>query len=299
MRSIRLFVCVLLLVVLAGCSIRITYHWLDWWMQSQLENYVDLTREQQQFAKTAIDDFHQWHRYHALPEYAVFVSQIRERLANTDSPITTIEVEGWLSDTALYWDKSLAMLVPPAAGLLRQLSQQQLNEAMAVAIEEEEEFYQKWRNLDTDEKVERRKKRFSKQLKHWVGSLTPDQTSLLTEWAIKKQDFSELEQEENQRWRGQLKRVWNERGAPDAQTQLRQLLLEPQTLWAEDYRQQVKQSRANAITLITQLLNSLTDKQRQRLLSKLGDYESGFLALANLDSVTDAAVALTLNPETK
>lgn len=278
----------LTLIVLPGCTLKLSYHWLDWWMQSQLENYVDLNREQTVFAAAAIDDFHQWHRYQALPQYTSFLDDFIDTLQQPDTAITRSQVQAWLADISRFWDESMLQLTRPGADLLQQLSEPQLLEALATAAAEEQEDYEDWQQLNPEARKQKQQARILKRLKPWVGQLTNAQQTRLAEWADQRLPTAGMALTENQRWRETLLQLWQQHHGNLAQLEagLAALLTQPDQLWREDYREAVQQNRQQAISLIVELLNGLTSKQRTHLVKKLRGYQSSFSSLSDRPATT-------------
>ncbi len=264
------------LVSLAGCGVKLSYHWLDWWLQSKLEDYVDLTHTQASYSQHAIDDFHEWHRYNALPDYSTFIDEVTSTLQKKPE-INQKDVSELLQKIGQFWDESMLQLTPAAGKLLLQLSQQQLEEALQTAAKEEEKFIQKSEKRNKEERIERQIKRIHKQLKPWVGKLNDGQAQFVSQWAEQRVDNKLLAKQENDQWRQAMFSLWQSKlSEADTEQQLAELLTKPDKLWTDKYRATVKHNRQLALTLITQVLNSLTETQTQHLLNKLQDYQAIF-----------------------
>ncbi len=264
------------LISLSGCTMKLGYHWLDWWLQSKLEDYVDLTRSQRAYMSLAIDEFHEWHRYHALPAYSLFLDNIASTV-QTGRVIKPEDIRQWLNQSSLFWDQSMLQMTPAASRLLLQLSRQQVEQALQTAAEEEEEFMEETRDLDKNEKIQRQIKRIRKQFKPWIGRVTENQAELIQQWAEQRRDNQLLTKQENDKWRQALLNLWESKpSATIAETRLAKLLTHPDTLWTKDYRAAVNYNRQLAVELLTHVLNSLTETQRQRLIHKLQDYRKTF-----------------------
>lgn len=267
----------LLLLLLAGCSsIQFAYNQLDRWMRWQVDDYVDLNSAQKQQLKAALDSFHRWHRQTQLPHYAAFMQGLATRVEQGHLerlrllPIET-QVEEF-KDTASNQFYSLLLPLAP------QLSSGQIDGLEQKLREKRAERLEKWRK--SPEKIQRRrKKQIRKHSERWLGSLTDEQESLVSAWVDQVAYNPLLRDHQQEIWQAQFLEVL--RRKPEGYLdRLRDLLINPQQLWSDDYRRMQEQRRAKARELAGQILATTTEEQRRHLADRLREYADDFTALS-------------------
>ena len=68
-----------LLVLLAGCSLTLTYRYADWIILRQVDHYFDLTADQRHDVAERLTPLLARHRHEAIPQYEAFLVQVRQR----------------------------------------------------------------------------------------------------------------------------------------------------------------------------------------------------------------------------
>lgn len=120
------------LVLLAGCTnselvLRPVYNTLDNRIEKRVRRVVTLTPEQRQSVRTLSDDFHLWHRWYELPQYAALLQDVSDQLA--DQTVTQDSVDGWFAAASEARERMyLCSPTDGAAGVLASLSDEQVAE---------------------------------------------------------------------------------------------------------------------------------------------------------------------------
>ena len=82
MKLCRVFFVGLLLAALTGCSIKVFYNNADRYARWQIQDYVDLDREQRATLSVALKEILAWHRVEHLPLYAEHLAVFRSQVAD-------------------------------------------------------------------------------------------------------------------------------------------------------------------------------------------------------------------------
>lgn len=274
-----LFTTVLLSILLAlgSCSsIQFAYGQLDRWLRWQLDDYVDLNRAQKGQLQAALDSFLAWHRQTQLPRYADTMEQLAERVDK--GQLDAVRLEAVEDRARGYWDAASTQLYELLIPLAGTLDSEQIGELEENLREKRAESLEKWR--ESPEKVERRRrKRVRKHSERWLGSLSDKQEELIADWVAQVAYNPLLRDRQRARWQARFVELL--RNKPDNyQSQLRDLMLNPEQLWSDDYRQMQEERHRRARTLSEKILASTTPRQRQHLSETLREYAGDFRELA-------------------
>lgn len=267
---------VLLIVALllgGGCSsVRLAYSQLDWWMDRALNKYLELDGSQKELLFLQVDEFHLWHRQTQLPRYANYMEQLAVQVDSSDNNAARIEQ----NERQLYafWQTSVTTLSDLMLPILIRLDDEQIARLTENVRERREESLKKW------EKPRRRlEQELYKQAARWLGELTPEQEAMLDRYAATTSFDPSHRDAQRQRWASAFLTTLRNKPPGYKQT-LREMLVNPQSLWPEDYRRRQEQLRAEARSLAGELLQSFTPEQRRYLKTTLLQYATDFRILA-------------------
>ncbi|WP_428818907.1 DUF6279 family lipoprotein [Microbulbifer sp. MCCC 1A16149] len=264
---------VVALLLVGGCSsVRLVYGHLDWWMDRNINKYLDLDGAQEDLLSLRVDEFHRWHRQTQLPRYADYLETLA---GNVDDPDTTpaklIEIEKQV-DT--FWHSSVVMLSDLLLPLVIQMNEKQIDQLAENVREEREESLKKW-----EKSKRKREKQFRKEAKRWLGDLTSEQDAMIDHQLDTTRFDPKRRDAQRQKWATAF--ISTLRSKPEGyEKQLREMLIDPQSLWTEEYRQMQEQLRTQARNLGAEILKSATPQQRAHLKTTLLEYASDFRILA-------------------
>lgn len=268
----------LLLLFFSGCSsVRLVYGHLDWWMERNINKYLDLGGAQEDLLELRVDEFHRWHRQTQLPRYADFFEQLADQVIDDGKPDPAqlnARLEHIETTVDALWHNSVVMLTDLTLPLVIELDAEQIDQLEENIREEREKSLKKW------DKTERKRiKEFRKHTERWLGDITDEQQRIIDHHVATTEFDPKLRDAQRQRWAQTFIRVLREK-PEDYEQQLRQIVIDPQTLWPADYQKMHRQLRLQARKLVTELLLSATPEQRQHLKSTLRDYANDFRILA-------------------
>ncbi|MBN8432366.1 hypothetical protein JF535_16100 [Microbulbifer salipaludis] len=256
-----------------GCSsVRLVYGHLDWWMDRNLNKYLDLEGAEEDLLSQRVDEFHRWHRQTQLPRYANYLESLA---ADVDAPDASAkklaEIEQQV-DT--FWHASATMLSDLILPIVIQLDDQQIDRLAENVREEREKSLEKW-----EKSKRKREKEMRKQAERWLGDLTPEQDAMIDHQVASTTFDPKRRDAQRQLWSNTF--ITTLRNKPAGyEKKLRDLLVNPQSLWSPDYQQMQDQLRQQARTLTADILASITPEQRAHLKSSLLKFAADFRILA-------------------
>ncbi len=272
---------IVLICCLGGCSLKVTYPFMDWWLSWTIRDYVSLDRTQRQRLETQLGHFHLWHQQTQLPQYAEFVEQLSSEIQR---PISTEQLREIASGLRRHWLQSLDYLIDDMDDLFVSLTQEQWQELLDNLAKTQAQYSQPFLSKDMQARQKLRQQRFIKGAKRWIGQLTPAQKMQVTEWSHKLKPMAELNNKRQSDWSLEATRLFVSRHSlspEERQARLRRLIINEPNDGAEDTQQSIAHNRQLNYQLLVDLHRSLTPKQQQKLKHKLKNYLADFHYLAN------------------
>ena len=172
----------ILFFLIAGCNTgKLFYDYGDEVASWQLDNYFDLTTQQEEWIEERMRLHLDWHRKQELPRYRDFLIEVQNRAGDG---LTMIELDEGYSRLDQKRVRTLERLLPDTASFLAGVGPEQINTLEKKMIEENHEMEE---DLESPEKLFReRKEKFWEQMEEWFGEFSKDQQDkinrLRTEW---------------------------------------------------------------------------------------------------------------------
>ena len=113
----------LLCLLLAGCSTRVVYYWLDVAIVWQLDDYFSLDRGQKRLLDNEVKGLMAWHRQREVPRYADDLDALAKAVA---SPMTPAQVTLHLDRTQASLTRTLENAIPRTVRLASTLTDAQV-----------------------------------------------------------------------------------------------------------------------------------------------------------------------------
>ena len=269
---------------LASCSsIKIAYNYAPNYLSYRLNTYLNLDSQQQELLDAELIDFSNWHSAKALPQYTRTLQQWSERLDEKKSftPEEVVLMYQQVQDALLELSLQAAKQLAPIAITLKTSQTTRLRNRFETENKEYAENY-----LKDPTSSSTRKKHHTRMLKRyedWLGSLTEQQKTSLTQLSDRRAATFSLWATERQLRQEALLDTLEAQRAKDAGQA--ELALAEYTKSLSDYRnpelvrQQDSLRKDWAITTAA-VLNSLTPVQTRHLKGKLRDYANDFASLS-------------------
>lgn len=271
----RLLWCSLLALIglTAACSsVRLVYGHLDWWLDHKINNYLDLDGAQEDLLSQRVDEFHRWHRQTQLPRYADFFEQVASEVDEISK--NPQRLEGLEKQADAFWTSSATMLTDLILPLVLQMDDSQIDQLAENIREEREKSLKKWKKAQR-----KREKAFRKESERWLGDLTDEQEAMIDRQVANFTFDPKLRDAQRQLWAKTFLDTLRSK-PPGYEKKLRDLALNPQSLWPPQYQAMHDKLRAQAFALAEEITGSTTPEQRAHLKTTLLEYAADFRILA-------------------
>jgi hypothetical protein len=254
--------------------VRFTYDNADAYLRWKAGSYLDLEGDDADELDDRIDEFHAWHRKHALPKYVGFVHEASQRFGDGLSRQDLV----WGYDSLRAQAReSLRKAAELAAPLLDRVTPEQLAQIERRLAEENRQFYRD--NLRGPE-LDRRRKRarhMVDRLEDWVGKLTQAQIQRVREYAERAPLTDHLRDDDRKRLQKDVIAIVRAR---EAHARLPERLAHWERGRSPAYVAALDAWREQYFSLLLDLDRSLTPGQRARAQAQLRRYADDFEALA-------------------
>ncbi|WP_311568521.1 DUF6279 family lipoprotein [Photobacterium arenosum] len=261
-----LLLCVL--AFLSGCAARLAYNTMNYWVPWYLDDYVSLTPVQASRFESELLQAQAVHRRQELPKLHQHILEFQQELQR---PLTSEQIRSYHYSFTALAEQSASVFTPPAANLLRYMSNIQIDQINSKINKELDELRVKRDKLSQEEKLQRYTTRFEKFSKEWIGSLTEEQQTIIEELAKYQLDiepvFFSARRGLYQQWQALL----SQRHRPEFDARLKRLLRDVVGLRYAPVQSQLDQYLQRRFALMAQLNQSLSSSQRQYLMNKLTD----------------------------
>lgn len=269
---------------LAGCStLKLAYNHSPSWISYQLDIYLDLDDAQESVLSAQLDALQAWHRRHVLPDYAQTLREWSQQVASGHrfSAEDVLNGQNQIERELLRIGSQVSMEIAP---VVQGLKSNQIEHLKAKLEKSNREYQNKYLSASLSES-RRRKERLEEmedRYENWLGRLTREQKARLSTmvdqqlfglslWAeerlARQQALVSLIEESRSMSGDQLQYAW--KSYFDSLSAYRVPALESRrplirAAWAE---------------VTADILNMMTNQQRQFLQQKLLGYANDFQVL--------------------
>jgi hypothetical protein len=270
-KTVRALVAVLAIsLFVSGCTIKLAYNFLDWGLYWELEDYVKFNRDQRSLVKDEITKLVDWHRSGELPKYADQLEKLADGLENGLTVEQLDQTYNALSDG---WQRIVIETLPAATDILSNLTDQQINDFFEILIEEEEDDANDIKRDTQEQLAIEREEYVSEKITDLVGKLNDEQKTLIAQWSLKIEPIAQLSLDHSIQWRTKMQATMADRqNKQQLEKSLLVLFANPDQLWSDQYRSVIEKNQHLVLTLLFDINQTLTDKQRDKLIRKLNSF---------------------------
>jgi hypothetical protein len=279
-RLLRLLVLAVVLLGLSGCTVRLVYTQLDWLAPWYLGNYVSLDEAQRAMLDERLAVRLDWHCSSELPRYADWLRRVEGDLQNGEISAQHLSVHLEVAEAFL---RNLGSRLPhAAAALLITFTDAQIEELFENLedrlADNRETFVDKPAVLLQQERAARMERR----LRRWLGRLNTAQQARVEAWSVGLAPFGEQWIDNRARWQGELREaIEGLRHDPLAlEARLEALMVYPERGWSDEYRARMDFNRAQTLALLVDLYRLSSERQRERLIQRIGSLARDFERLS-------------------
>lgn len=278
-RSAKRLTLISLLLLLAGCTTKIAYHYLDFAMVWTIEKYVGLTSPQKTQLEDDLEAFHIWHRTTQLPLYADYLDGLKARL--NQGTVTPTQMHAEVDQLQVYLDGSLAKLMPSIVTLAASLSDEQVDELLDSIAKDREKYRKEYVDVSEEALHKARVDELKSHLNLAIRRFTSEQKDSMFVWSQDLVPYESMTLRQQEIWGEELAEVLAQRADRAALDKgLRKLFFVHTDHWDPKLEAIVDQNQTKTYHFLANLLNSLSAKQQQRLNDRLDRYSEDFREMA-------------------
>ena len=279
-KALRALLAVLVISVsVSGCTVKLTYNFLDWVLYWELKDYVKFNRDQRLLVKDEISQLIDWHRSDELPQYA---DQLEKLSAGLVSGLTVEQLAESYNKLRHSWQRIVIKTLPAAVDIISNLNDEQVNDFLEMLIEKEGDDAKKIEKGTHVRTVKKREAYVSKKIVEVIGPLNEAQKALIAQWAQRMKPTKEFSLAQAIEWRTKMQTVLAERhDEQQLQKNLMVLFANPDQLRSASYRRVIDKNKHLVMQLLLDLNQTLTHQQRSKLVKKLNGYIEDFRDLSD------------------
>lgn len=280
---LRLLVLTICALLLGGCGLRFAYSQLDWLLPWYVGDYVSLDRTQKRLLDARLEARLAWHCSSQLTAYSGLLREVERDLGGNEVVGAPI-LDAYLQRGEAFWRVLMKEITPDAGVLLAALSDAQVKELGEAFARRNDATREEFLEGTPDALRARQIERMEKRLRTWFGPLSAAQRSRVASWSAGLAPTTEAWLHHRARWQGALIEVLAQRQAPDFESRVGALLLEPDSLWAADCRADVARNRKQTLDLLADIFNMASPAQRTHLVNEIAGWAAQFEQLACTDT---------------
>ena len=285
--TVRLVAGLLVLALLAGCSAnRFLYNRADTFVRWAVDDYVDLTSEQQQRFDDNLDVLLDWHRRAELPQYRDFIFL---SIAALDDGVTIDEAIVISEAIEQAVNRLQAEFIELLLLTGADLSEQQILDFLAELDRQQQEFAEERLVRDEETYAADAAKSLEGLAKRLLGRLDEAQQSLIASRSKELTRIDRLWYDDRTVWGATLRTILETR-APDWQSDVRALSEARSSARTPAYVAGIDHNGDVILELLVDIINGRTERQDR----KMRRFLNGLIADIDALTIGDVAEALVV-----
>ena len=269
----NVFVISLACLILAGCSTKFAYNNFDWLVHWYLDDYIELTDEQETFFDSNVEDWMAWHRSEELVRYKNHLQTIKTDVSN--GTIDRDTIQNHMDQARAHYTRVREKVSPAVADMAVEISEEQVTYFFAALEKENKKQEKKMakRLKDGREKaLKRRIEDITDDIESEIGRLTAEQKDIIATYAP-------LFISTGQDWLAYRRNIQNEArilfASRDTNPNFRQEVLyminNPDDYRSPEYVEYRDVNREQFLALLSEIAPTLTEKQKTKLIKEIDD----------------------------
>lgn len=271
--------CAAIALLLAGCTVELAYTNLDRLVIRWINDQVELTSDQSQWVRQALNENLDWHCEEHLPQYAELLLTIGQDIQN--GTIDTDTLNGYGETMTRFGREIMVVSRPIATQLLASLSDEQVTQLKQSFDKSNQELVTRLSEPDQARQINDRRSRMERRLKRFMGRLSSNQQQAIAQWAEQYQAIDGHQLAYAYQWQAALLEALAIRSsAPEVFASTIEELFDPGRGWDDGYRQAVEFNQALTWQMMATVLTQTNTRQQQRLIGKIEGYADDVDALS-------------------
>lgn len=266
------------LLALTGCSrMNLAYRNLDLLIPWTLNDYLDMTGDQQKRFRTQLRDHLGWHCRTQLPGYLDTLARLQGQVR-----------DGQLDEAALrehyaYATESVQAIAkeitPTTVQLLADLDDGQVSDLSESLEEDRREREEKYLGPSEADQIRERAERMQERVERWTGTTDAHQRQRILQWAHAVGPQTRLWLENRAAWQQALRDALDRRHEPGFGERIARLLQDREAYWTPAYRTAFPAAEKAAIDLLVDLYRLTNAEQRRHIDKQLQDLRNDLSSL--------------------
>lgn len=265
-KGVMLLVC---LLGLSACSTKLSYHFLDWAIGWEQEDYVTLDKSQQKAFDALIEKFVLWHQSKELSHYVVQLTEVESLIkTNTLTPVLWAE---HVEIAKRHWFRLFEFALPELLPIIMSLSDAQVKQILAKLREDEQELVKEFAGKTPTQLQQEADENLQEQFDDWLGSVSAEQKELIHQYNQQRLSTLDMWLEYRHEWLRQFEVALGQRADKALLTErLTLLMTQPDELKSEQHKVFLRKNTEAFGTLLLAMNASLSEKQSKHFYKKLG-----------------------------
>ena len=253
-------------LVLGGCGAKFAYKNLNLITPWYVDDYIDLTAEQQLLFDQRLEELHRWHRNTELPQYRQLFSEIHQHLQG--SKIDAEFLKQRIAQLRGHWSALIQASTPAILELSPTLSDKQREQFMG-ALEARNQ-----RRLERADTPQEHKAETIEDIEKWMGPLSKQQRGLVEAYALANPDLTSETVAAHRAFQARLAELLKQTASPTYAQKMRALLADALGGTPEGERlNALRSAQLEArVALFVALWDSASDNQKRKARSRLQGY---------------------------
>ena len=272
-----------MVALLAACSsIKLGYNNADMLLVSSFDDYFNLSSEQETLVRERVDELLIWHRATQLKQYAKLLDDTRNKVDDQVTSDEVLSVHEEIQQNLASLGEQAAPALAPLALTLRSSQIDHLGAKLARdAAKARTELARNERRKNLDDRAQS----YAEYAETWFGSLNDAQLAIMRNSLAEVTSRREWWLDERERRQHDLltvlRRIHDQQPPATVATDwLRHYFAQLRLPAEADRRARLVSFRRSNATLIAQLINSASPKQKAELTRRLQNYSKDFSTLA-------------------
>ena len=265
-RGARVWVVIALFVVSACSSTTYVYNRLDFLLPWYMDDYVDLTAEQEAYLDELLVPFLAWHRAHELPVYLTALNRIEDSL---NQPLTAEIVGTIVTEFELAWLRLQSEGLERLLDLGASLSDEQIAAFLEALWEQQREFEEEYLERDEEEFFEDNDDNTRDTFQDYLGKLSDDQKQWVRDGSRRLLRSDQVWLKERAQWLTELGILLTRE--PGWQERVRVAVSAKNNTMTPEYQRIYEHNMDAIYQLAAQVLNARSERQSRHLRGKLAD----------------------------
>jgi len=265
-------------IALGACTVgRFAYNNASPVVTYMVDDYFDLSGNQEGWVRTRFERLQAWHRTHELPAYE---QDLRNAVSRTERALT-IDDARWVNKTLRgYYKRMVEQALPDMADLVMQLDAEQAQHFEQRFAKESAKIERETAKGNAAEREKKRAEKLVDQVETYTGRLDEHQRDLVHARVHFMTDVSALRLADRQR-RQQLvvELVRSKPSKPEMVNGLRKLLVDTDGWRNPEYTKAIARRDEEMAEMMVQLAATWTPDQREHVQKKLRGYLTDVSAL--------------------